>query len=175
MPTECSLSFEPASKESVAIAVASGGEYDGAKVYLNDSSKDKDGGKNPKRSLDFGSSLKHLRTRDRHEMMRILNEASYKGTAAADLDVPEEIRHLYEKLTKKHKSDASILIELPPESQFHLVPSSKPTVREVWYIAGPSGSGKSYIAKGLVERYRKTFPDREVFLVSKLQEDDTLD
>lgn len=173
MPTECSLSFEPASSESTAIAVVSGGEYDGAKVYLNDSSKT--GGKEPKRSLDFGDSLKSLRSRDRHEVMRIMNEANHKGTPAEHLQVPEDLRRVYERLTQTHKSEASTVIELPPDSQFHLVPSSKPTVREVWYIAGPSGSGKSYIAKGLVERYRKQFPDREVFLVSKLKEDETLD
>jgi len=175
MPTECSLSFNPASPESSAIAVVSGGEYDGAKVYLNDSSKTKGDSKGAPRSLDFGSSLKHLRSRDRHDVMRRLNEAHYKEVKAENLDEPDEIKKIYERLTQTRKKDASTTIELPPDSQFHLVPNASKTVREVWYIAGPSGSGKSYIAKGLVERYRKQFPDREVYLVSKLQEDDTLD
>jgi len=38
-----------------------------------------------------------------------------------------------------------------------------------------SGSGKSHIAKGVAERYMKQFPDRDVYLVSKLEEDETLD
>ena len=176
MPTECSISFEPSNKESIAIAVVSGGEYDGAKVFLNDSSKCKDTGeKSPHRSLDFGKSLKHLKSRERHDIMRRLNEAYHKKKDAKDLDEPEDIKALYERLTQTSKKEESTVINLPPESQFHLVPSSKAGVREVWYIAGPSGSGKSYIAKGLVERYRKQFPDREVFLVSKLKEDETLD
>jgi hypothetical protein len=174
MPTECSLSFEPAAKESVAIALVSGGSYDGKKVYLNDSSKSKHSS-DPKRGLDFGDSLKHYKSRDRHDIMRILNEANYKGTPANQLELSDELCQLYERLTKSHKNEENTIIELPPDSMFCVVPSSKPNVREVWYIAGPSGSGKSYIAKGLVERYRKQFPDREVFLVSKLQEDDTLD
>jgi hypothetical protein len=174
MPVDCSLSFEPSSKESVAIAGVSGGDYDGKKVYLNDSSKCK-GGKNPHTSLAFGDALKGMRSRDRHEVMRIMNEASHKGTPAEHLQLPDGLKELYAKLTTKKAEEAHTTIELPPDSQFHLLPSSKEDVREVWYIAGPSGSGKSYIAKGLCERYRKQFPDREVFLVSKLKEDDTLD
>lgn len=169
--SDCSISFEPSSKESVAIAAVVGGDYDGKKVYLNDCRK----GKNPKSSLDFGDSLKHLRSRDRHDVMRMLNEANHKGTPAEHLQAPGDIKALYAKLTKTSEAEASTKIDLPPDSMFQLVPSSKLTVREVWYIAGPSGSGKSYIAKGLVERYRKQFPDRDVFLVSKLKEDETLD
>jgi hypothetical protein len=169
--SDCSISFEASSKDSVAIAAVVGGDYDGKKVYLNDSRK----GKATKSSLDFGDSLKHMRSRDRHDLMRVLNEANHKGTPAEHLQVPEDIKALYAKLTKTSEAEASTKIDLPPDSMFQLVPSSKPTVREVWYIAGPSGSGKSYIAKGLVERYRKQFTDREVFLVSKLKEDETLD
>lgn len=173
MPTDCSLSFEPVSSKSVPIAVVSGGEYDGAKVYLNDSSQDKGAGKAT--SLDFGRHLKHLKTRERHDTMRRLNEAHYKAVSPENLDEDDDIKKIYASLTATKKKEASTTIDLPPESQFHLVPTTKPEAREIWYIAGPSGSGKSYIAKGLVERYRKQFPDRDVYLVSKLKEDETLD
>jgi len=55
------------------------------------------------------------------------------------------------------------------------VPSPDPEKREVFYIAGASGSGKSYMAKGIAECYKRLFPDRECYLVSKLGEDSTLD
>jgi len=58
---------------------------------------------------------------------------------------------------------------------FELLPSPDPKKREVWYIAGQSGSGKSYIAKTLAHYYKKLFPEREVYLISKLEKDDTLD
>jgi hypothetical protein len=173
MPTDCSLSFEPVSSKSVPIAVVSGGDYDGAKVYLNDSSQDK--GPQKATSLDFGRHLKHLKTRERHDTMRRLNEAHYKAVSPENLDEDDDIKAIYTSLTATKKKEASTTIDLPPESQFHLVPTTKPEAREIWYIAGPSGSGKSYIAKGLVERYRKQFPDRDVYLVSKLKEDETLD
>lgn len=59
--------------------------------------------------------------------------------------------------------------------KFELLPSVDPEKREVWYIAGQSGSGKSYIAKTLAGFYKKLYPDREVYLISKLEKDDTLD
>jgi len=66
-------------------------------------------------------------------------------------------------------------ISLPPDSSFALLPSPKKDKREIFYVAGASGSGKSYQARGIAERYKKLFPDREIYLVSKLPEDETLD
>ena len=45
-----------------------------------------------------------------------------------------------------------------------LLPSPKKDKREIFYVAGASGSGKSYQARGLAERYKKLFPDRELRL-----------
>jgi hypothetical protein len=66
-------------------------------------------------------------------------------------------------------------VELPDSSSFQILPSPDPERREVFYIAGASGSGKSHIAKGIAECYKQIFPDREVYLISKLDEDNTLD
>jgi Cdc6-like AAA superfamily ATPase len=66
-------------------------------------------------------------------------------------------------------------IKLPPDSSFLLLPSPKKDKREIFYVAGASGSGKSYQARGMAERYKKLFPDREIYLISKLPEDETLD
>jgi len=174
MPTDVSLTFEPDTKDSVPIAVVVGGDYDGEKVYLNDSSSS-GGKKKPKKLLDF-NKLKTggMRSRDREAIKLKLQEAHARGIPPEHLQVEGPgVREMYEDMVEETKKETSI--ELPPDSQFHLLPSSKKDVREVWYIAGPSGSGKSYIAKGLAERYRKQFPNREVYLVSKLKEDETLD
>lgn len=66
-------------------------------------------------------------------------------------------------------------VELPLDCQFNLIPSTDPDKREVWYIAGMSGSGKSYLAKQLAENYKKLYPEREIYIISKLEQDDTLD
>jgi len=61
------------------------------------------------------------------------------------------------------------------DGQFELIPNASPKKREVWYIAGQSGSGKSYIARTLANYYHKLFPERGIYLVSKLEKDETLD
>jgi len=68
------------------------------------------------------------------------------------------------------------IIELPPDSLFQLVPDPNPKARQIWYVSGASGSGKSYFARSIAENYKKLYPDREIYLVSKypVEEDDTL-
>lgn len=66
-------------------------------------------------------------------------------------------------------------IEISEKALFNLIPNPDPKKRDVFYIAGASGSGKSHIARGIAEGYRRLYPDREIYLVSKLMEDDTLD
>jgi hypothetical protein len=58
---------------------------------------------------------------------------------------------------------------------FEPLPTCDPDKRDVFYIAGQSGSGKSYIAKTLANYYNKLYPEREVYLCSSLDKDETLD
>jgi hypothetical protein len=75
----------------------------------------------------------------------------------------------------KRKSNGFIEVDLPDDSMFYPIPDASGKHRQVYYCAGASGSGKSYMARMLAEAYMKMYPKREVYLVSKLQEDDTLD
>ena len=47
--------------------------------------------------------------------------------------------------------------------------------RDVLFIAGESGSGKSYYAREYAKKYKNIFPENEIFLISYLEEDETLD
>ena len=168
------IAFEPESKDSPAIAVVSGGEYDGEKIYLNQSeTQPVKGGK--RKSLSFAKAkMDKMKARDKTQMMYKLQEAYRKGIPPEHLQLEGDgVKEMYGEMIEETNNDKTI--ELPPDSTFQLLPSSKPTKREVWYIAGASGSGKSYIAKGLAEKYHKLFPQRPIYLVSKLAEDDTLD
>lgn len=51
----------------------------------------------------------------------------------------------------------------------------KDTEREIVYISGASGSGKSYVCKRYIEQYHKAFPKRNVYVFSSLTDDPTLD
>ena len=47
--------------------------------------------------------------------------------------------------------------------------------RQILYVCGASGSGKSYFTREYVEQYKKIYPSRPVYLFSALTEDDSID
>jgi len=65
--------------------------------------------------------------------------------------------------------------EIPYDCMFSIIPNPDKDKRDVFYIAGASGSGKSWIARQIANNYKRMYPDRPVFVVSKLTEDETLD
>lgn len=174
MPSPVSLSFD-GGKDAAAIAKVTGGELNGETLYLHqDGTK---GGRKGVKELDLGKHrLSKLPARKRQEVERILQEAYARGIPPEhlQLDVPGAMDY-YAEMVGRGDESAETHIKLPAGSMFRLIPTKDPKKREVWYIAGASGSGKSHIARGLAEEYMKQFPDRDVYLVSKLEEDDTLD
>lgn len=66
-------------------------------------------------------------------------------------------------------------VELPFDSLFSVLPPNDPEKRAIWYVAGASGAGKSYMARQIANNYQRMYPDRPVYLVSKLDYDETLD
>lgn len=64
---------------------------------------------------------------------------------------------------------------LPKNNQFQVLPNPDPKKREVIYICGSSGCGKSHWIKEYIQNYRKIFPERDVYLATQLEEDETLD
>jgi hypothetical protein len=177
MPTPVSLSFD-GGKEAVAIAKVHGGDLNNEMLYLHQTGAS--GGRKGVKELELGKHrLAKLPARKQMEVMRVLQEAYARNVPMEHL--PSSIRELegvadaYTEMVGSAKKQEETHIKLPSGSTFSLIPSKDAKKREVWYIAGASGSGKSYIAKGLAEQYMKQFPERKVYLVSKLEEDDTLD
>jgi hypothetical protein len=150
-----------------AIAKVIGGDLAGATLYL-----DTEDHKKPKKRLSLPRGMK-LPPRKEAELMSFFHDAYARGIPPEHLQASEELKQLYE--TMLSSAESSTEVELPPNSTFSLIPTQDKKAREVWYIAGPSGSGKSYIAKGLAQAYHDYFPDRPIYLVSKLSEDSTLD
>jgi hypothetical protein len=65
--------------------------------------------------------------------------------------------------------------EIPlKDGKYQQVPNPD-TEREILYITGPSGSGKSYYTKSYIQQYKKKHKKAEIWLFSALKEDETLD
>jgi len=167
------LSFEK-SKDSRPIAIVAGGDMDGDVLYYHETAH------KPAKSRrievpahKYQAALRKWKKKSEQTAVLDKVEKALNGEAPLAPDEDEDVK----ALLKRVQDDMEQLteVEIPPDSLFQLIPNPNPRQRDVYYVAGPSGSGKSHIAKGVAEAYRKLFPDREVYLVSKLAEDSTLD
>ena len=168
-----SLSFDK-TKGAKPIAVVKGGDYDHEVLYIHD---DDHKGKKPKSDIDakkYATEMRDIPSKERVQMLSRLGDAKKKGLTAEQLIGETSFaKSLYDRIITDEAKDTSI--NLPDDSTFQVLPSPDPEKREVFYIAGASGSGKSYMAKGIAECYKKLHPSREVYLISKLGDDSTLD
>jgi hypothetical protein len=55
-----------------------------------------------------------------------------------------------------------------------LAPKFDEAQRQIVYVAGPSGAGKSHLGAQVGEEYLDEFPDRKVWLISKVSDDPAL-
>ena len=168
-----SLSFDKV-KGAKPIAIVKGGKYENKVLYIHE---DNHKGEKPKLEINpntYATELRDHKPQERTKLITRLQEAYTKGMASDQLISETPLaKKLYDRIVSDNVKTTKI--DLPDDGQFQLVPSPDPEKREVFYIAGASGSGKSYIAKGIAECYKKLFPDRECYLISKLGEDSTLD
>ena len=65
-------------------------------------------------------------------------------------------------------------LKIANESKFQQIPDTN-TERQILYITGPLGSGKSTYTRMFLEEYKKKYKDREIYLFSSLKEDESLD
>jgi len=89
------------------------------------------------------------------------------GTLAGKLVSVAPAEEEGQKRTYKH-------VELPEGSKFQLVPNTTKE-REIIYITGLSGSGKSTFTSNYIKEYKKKFKNGDIFLFSALSEDEVLD
>lgn len=61
-----------------------------------------------------------------------------------------------------------------PKEKIQHIPNKK-TERQILYITGASGSGKSFYTKLYCDQYKKLFPKNDIYLVSSINEDSSID
>ena len=161
-------------KGSIPIAYVKGGDYNNEVLYLNEENIKST--RKPKKeipAINYMNDLNELKPAQRTKVLHRLEEAFLKGIPVEMLMESDDVKKLYSRIQDDVKNDTSIV--LPDDSTFQIIPSPDKDKRQVYYIAGQSGSGKSFMARILAEGYKKLHPDREIYLISKLDKDDTLD
>lgn len=171
-----SFSFDKDSDGRPLALVKGDGPFAGSVLYLH---MDETGGKKGKRPkptfnrMKYNDLLPKMKPVDKTRVFARIEEALADDKPATFFDSEPVIKEVYERILQDCSKTTSI--ELDGGDQFELIPDPDPKKREVIYITGQSGSGKSYIAKGYAAYYHKLFPDRGIYLISKLKEDETLD
>ena len=139
----------------------------GATLHLDSGEK-----KKSKKKLSLPKKYK-FPARQEHQILSFLSDAHDRGIPPEHLQATPEMQQIYSEMISQ--SESSSEVDLPPNSTFSLLPTNDKKARDIFYISGPSGSGKSYIAKGIAQEYHNYFPERPIYLISKLTEDSTLD
>lgn len=156
--------------KGLEIAKVSGGERDGQILKLTEENPvAKDRIKKEIVFSDYEHDLKQFKPKDRIGVLNQLRKAYEKGTNE-NVFVDERISLLYEKIKKNEIDNKEVELE---DGIFE--PIIIPNKHNVFYMCGASGSGKSYLAGQVAKNYKKMYPKREVFLISKLEKDETID
>jgi ribosome assembly protein YihI (activator of Der GTPase) len=167
------LSFEDA-KNARPIAVVVGGDMDGDVLYLHESAKKSSKSRRVEvPAHKYHAALKHWKKNSEKAIVIDKIERALNNEKPLADDESEEVKALLKRIQEDMETLTEV--EIPDDSLFQLIPNPNPRQRDTFYICGPSGAGKSHIAKGIAQAYRKLHPGREVYLVSKLAEDSTLD
>jgi hypothetical protein len=166
------------SKDAVPIAIVRGGKNNGELLYLNENNVNVES-KNFKSKVSKEKFFKALvpykvSIKQKGYYYDLLSEVS-NNLELEKLKLPDDLKKIYSDLLNEVHSGNSVNLPDNDEGKFQPIPSPDPTKRQIWYICGASGAGKSWFARGVAENYKKLYPDRDVFLVSKLNEDETLD
>ena len=99
----------------------------------------------------------------------------FNGTPVANLvnsDKPKQKKILF--MYDSKVPDGEHTIELTGGDTFEKAVDTSQE-REVMYVSGISGAGKSYYCRQYIEKFRKKYPKRDVFVFSSLGECKTLD
>ncbi len=89
------------------------------------------------------------------------NKKELNTVYLADLEIHQKPRHIYGT------------IELQANETFQQIPDNRE--RNILYITGASGSGKSYYSADYINQYIKKNPNNEIYLFSSVSDDKVLD
>lgn len=118
---------------------------------------------------DYSKELNIFKPRERMRVLAQLQKA-FNSKNSEDLILDEKVQEVFKTVKQKEFSHKTVELE---DGLF--VPVIRKDKHFVYYIAGVAGAGKSYLCGELLKSYKKLYPKRECYLISKLNQDDTLD
>ena len=163
------------SKNDRLVAIQTDGESKGDMIYISDQKpKPKALSERDYQKIDeiIGDKIlknfnKHAERIDAIKIIRLMVRC--KKSNVDDDRFNDCYREVMEEFDNQYR-DREIY---KPDGKFQILPDMNG--RQVMYIAAPSGSGKSYWIKNYCRQYNKMFPDRTIYLFSKIYDDESMD
>jgi hypothetical protein len=161
--------------DSKAIAKIVGGKNKNKLVYLTKENTDnKLNGKLDYDLLEDTMKEMKIKLRERLGLLMKIEELFESGKKPEDVVSDDKrIVELYKTLFGHSENETFLKADFG--SSFEIMPNQDENKTSRYYIAGMTESGKSYVAKTIINNYHSTFPERKVYCISKLKSDETLD
>lgn len=137
-------------------------------LYIDPNIKDDDDGElemNELRDIDFSKYL--VKQKPREAIMK-QNQLA-KHVYAKSKPVDEELLEMYKKIQKDSTKELRL-----KTGNFIPVPNTN-SERNIYYVFGPSGSGKSHFTAMILKQFLKLNPDKDAYIFSTLNDDDVID
>ena len=168
------LTFNKEEKNK-AIAVLKKGDGTSKVVYISDAEPTEKNNIELEYS-DIDKRIKGNKTKEKMKVFEMIQKGLSKGVELEHLLTDDDnVKRIYKDIL----DESGRIIKVGHDCHFEplpVVPDDKGSGRECIYLTGCSGSGKSYWAKMYCENYNKLFKGkRPIYLISQLEEDDTLD
>ncbi len=164
--------------KGVAIAKIEGGKDNGKIIYIddNDLSNNTPDIKLSTQDIFDLFSLDYFNQKQKkmtHEQLDELIECLYKNIEP----ITQEMNKLYKEVKDEMQTKLMNEYIISDDGKFVQLPRQVKgeKQRDNLFIAGASGSGKSTYTAKYAEEYQKMFPDNDIFLFSRVTEDEKLD
>lgn len=172
------------------IALITGGKYNNKIIHLHDENdkccKKCSGGcigkccgkcckgGNPDIMSDLYDVLDEDTIRKHKKKMSVteLNKLK-KGLKLNRAPLEEDLEKIYNITKEKYNDKCKKEFEIPDDGVINPLPNYEKSER--LYIAGPTDSGKSYYVSKLLKQFIKIFPNKKIWLLSDVDNDETLD
>jgi Cdc6-like AAA superfamily ATPase len=160
------------SKDYRPIAIVRGGRDDGRIIYLDPNPNTEKEEQRIKSSMldeideDF---IRGFKKKMSINDMRNLKVSMRKEEAPTD----EQLLEIYDSIVRETKSRTMREFKVHDGGIVEPLPHFNETERA--YVAGPTGSGKSYFVGKYLRKLRKVFPKRTIYIFSDVNEDEVLD
>lgn len=123
-------------------------------------------------SKDDVAKLINVRTKGRTKIIEEIHKALIENKIPENID--DKYLAIFETLKKKKENDN--FIQLPPDTTFELLPLTPKDMkdgryRSTLFVAGESGSGKTYLCKQYIMLYNEMFPKNKVYFISQQNKD----